>query len=106
MWTNYYVSKSKLNWDVDYFERFFLEHDPHTDPDMFFFQNCSGEFDIHILGVDIVNIESHIRYKKRYHFESDYDEDFVICPTLESILNGNVPLPFRVNHDQFFPHTD
>ena len=41
--------------------------------------------------------------QKRYHMESGYDEDFVICPTLESIRTGNIPLPFRVNHDQFFP---
>ena len=35
--------------------------------------------------------------------ESGYDEDFVICPTLESIRTNDIPLPFRVNHDQFFP---
>ena len=33
--------------------------------------------------------------------ESGYDEDFVICPTLESISSGHIPLPFRINHDQF-----
>ena len=35
--------------------------------------------------------------------ESGYDEDFVICPTLESIRKNNIPLPFRVNHSQFHP---
>ena len=89
---------------VIYFERF-LEHDPHTDPGMGFFQNITGKFDVHIFGLDIVNIESRTLHplQKRYRFVSGYDEDFVICPTLKSILNGNVPLPFRVNHDQFFP---
>ena len=69
------------------------------------FQNCYGTFDVHILGLDIVNIESHTLHplQKRYHIKSGYDEDFVICPTLESILTGNVPLPFRVNHHQFSP---
>ena len=37
--------------------------------------------------------------------ESVYDEDFMICPTLQSIVTGNVPLPFRVNHSEFnFTH--
>ena len=36
--------------------------------------------------------------QRRYQMESGYDEDYVIVPTLKSILEGDVPLPFRVNH--------
>ena len=52
-----------------------------------------------------VNIEKHTLHplQKRYYMESGYDEDFVICPTLESIRKNNIPLPFRVNHSQFHP---
>ena len=69
------------------------------------FQNCHGRFDIPIVGVDIVNIEKRLLHplQKRYYMESGFDEDFVICPTVQSILTGNIPLPFRVNHSQFHP---
>ena len=69
------------------------------------FQNCSGEFDIPVVGVDIVTIEKRLLHplQKHYHMKSGYDEDFVICSTLQSILTGNIRLPFRVNHSQFHP---
>ena len=35
--------------------------------------------------------------------KSGYDEDYVICPTLQSILTGRIPKPFRMNHSQFRP---
>ena len=35
--------------------------------------------------------------------ESGHDEDYVICPTLQSILTGNVPLQFRMNHSRDNP---
>ena len=98
------MEKTTIDWDVDYFSRF-VNHDPNTDPGMGVFQNCDGTFDIDVVGVDIVNTKKWTLHplQKRYYMESGHDEDFVICPTLESIIAGNIPLPFRVNHDQFFP---
>ena len=67
------------------------------------FQNCYGKFDIKIVGVDIVTVKKTLLHpvQKRYHIENGYDEDFVICPTLDSIMTGRIPLPFRINHSQF-----
>ena len=69
------------------------------------FQNSEGEFEIPVVGKDIVSIERNTLHplQKRYHMESAYDEDYVICPTLKSIRTGNIPLPFRINHHQFNP---
>ena len=104
IYTQFYVSKSKIDWDVDYFERF-VEHNPHTDPGMGVYQNCDGKYDIPVVGVDIVSVDSNKLHplQKRYKMDSGYDEDFRICPTLKSIRTGKIPLPFRVNHSQFFP---
>ena len=98
------MDKTKIEWDVDYFTRF-VEHNPNTDPGMGVFQCCDGMFSIPVVGMNIVNIEKHTLHplQKRYYMESGYDEDFVICPTLESIRKNNIPLPFRVNHSQFHP---
>ena len=98
------MDKTKIEWDVDYFIRF-VEHNPNTDPGMGVFQHCDGMFNIPVVGVNIVNIEKHTLHplQKRYYMESGYDEDFVICPTLESIRKNNIPLPFRVNHSEFHP---
>ena len=98
------MDTSRIDWDHDYFSRF-VDHDPDTDTGLGVYQNCDGQFDVPVVGVDIVNIEKQDLHplQKRYYMESGYDEDFVICPTLESIRTGNIPLPFRVNHDQFFP---
>ena len=62
-------------------------------------------FNISVVGVDIITIEKTLLHplQKRYYMESGFDEDFVISPTLESILTDNVPLPFRVNHSEFHP---
>ena len=30
--------------------------------------------------------------------ESEYNEDYVIVPTLKFIQNKDIPLPFKVNH--------
>ena len=35
--------------------------------------------------------------------DSDYDEDYVIVPTVKSIVPADVPLPFRVNHSSSNP---
>ena len=98
------MDKSTIDWDVDYFERF-LEHNPSTDPGMGVFQKCDGMFDVPVVGVHIVSIKKKKlnSLQKRYHMESGYDEEFVICPTLQSILTKNIPLPFRVNHSEFYP---
>ena len=103
-WTYYYVDKTKIDWDIDYFSRF-VGHDPNTDPGMGLYQNRHGKFNIPIVGVNIISVEKkHLHVlQKRYQIESGFDEDFVICPTLHSILTDNIPLPFRVNHDQFKP---
>lgn len=89
---------------MDYFSRF-VDHNPNTDPGMGLFQSCDGKFTIHVVGVDIVNVEKKSLHplQKRYYMESGYDEDMVICPTLHSIRTVNVPIPFRVNHSQYFP---
>ena len=103
-WTHFYVDKSTIDWDVDYFDRF-DGHNPSTDPGLGVLQRCDGMFDIPVVGVDIVSIkkkETHI-LQKRYSMESGHDEDYIITPTLHSILTKNVPLPFRVNHSQFHP---
>ena len=98
------MDKTTIDWDVDYFTRF-VEHDPNTDPGMGVFQCCDGMFNIPVVGVNIVNIEKDTLHplQKRYYMESGYDEDFVICPTLESIRKNNIPVPFRVNHSEFHP---
>ena len=103
-WNRFYVDETKIDWDVDYFSRF-VGHDPNTDPGLGVFQNYHGKFDILVVDVDIVTIDKGLLHplQKRYHMESGYDEDFVICPTVQSILTGNIPLPFRVNHSQFHP---
>lgn len=98
------MSTSTIDWDYDYFSRF-VDHDPDTDTGLGVYQNCDGQFDISVVGKNIVSIEKKLLHplQKRYHMESGYDEDFVICPTLESIRTGNIPTPFRVNHSQCFP---
>lgn len=103
-WTRYYVDKSTIDWDHDYFSRF-VDHDPDIDPGLGVYQNCDGQFDLSIVGTDIVNTQKQFIHplQKRYYMESGYDEDFVICPTLKSIKTGNIPIPFRVNHHQFHP---
>ena len=90
--------------DVDYFIRF-AGHNPKTDPGMGLYQNCYGQFDIDVVGKDVVSIDRRFLHplQRRYQMKSGYDEDFVICPTLQSIMTGNVPLAFRVNHSQFKP---
>ena len=86
------MDKTRIDWDVDYFTRF-VEHDPNTDPGVGVFQYCDDMFNIPVVGVNIVNIEKDTLHplQKRYYMESGYDEDFVICPTLESIRTGNIP---------------
>ena len=98
------MDKTTIDWDIDYFSRF-MEHNPDTDPGMGVFHKCDGVFNISVVGIEIVNIEKTLLHplQKRYYMESGYDEDFVISPTLHSILTGNIPLPFRVNHSEFHP---
>ena len=98
------MDKTRIDWDIDYFSRF-VGHNPDTDPGMGVFQNCDGMFNIPVVGVNIISIEKKLLHplQKRYRMESGYDEDFVISPTLESILTESVPLPFRVNHSEFHP---
>ena len=89
---------------MDYFLRF-PHRNPHTDPGMGVFQRGKGSFEIPVVGPNILSINKKTIHplQKRYYMESGYDEDLVICPTLESIRTGHIPLPFRINHDQFFP---
>jgi hypothetical protein len=103
-WSRFNVRRTTINWDVDYFTRF-DGHNPNTDPGLGVFQKCCGKFDVKIVGVDIVTVKKTLLHplQKRYHIESGYDEDFVVCPTLKSIVSGKIPLPFRVNHSQFRP---
>ena len=98
------MDKTTLDWDVDYFDRF-DGHSPSTDPGLGVFQRCDGMLDIPIVGIDIVSIQKkEVHFlQKRYYMESEYDEDYVITPTLHSILTKNISLPFRVNHCQFHP---
>ena len=103
---HYYADKSTVPWEYDYFIRF-PDHNPDTDPCLGLYQRHHGKFNLLVISEDIVSIPSTQLHplQKRYHMESGYDEDFVICPTLQSILSGNVPLPFRVNHSEFkFTH--
>ena len=104
MWTHYYVDKTKIDWNEDYFNRF-VYHDTKTDPGLGLFQSTDGIFDLPVVGPNIVSIEKRNLHplQKRYHMESGYDEDYVICPTTQSIMKGDIPLPFRVNHSQFHP---
>ena len=100
----FYVGKTQLDWDEDYFTRF-THHNPTTDPGLGLFQSIDGKFDLPVVGPNIVNIQKQNLHplQKRYYMESGYDEDYVICPTTQSIMTGNVPLPFRINHSQFHP---
>ena len=102
------MDKTRIDWDIDYFSRF-MEHNPDTDPGMGVFQKCDGIFNISVVGIEIVNMEKTLLHplQKRHYMESGYDEDFVISPTLHSMLTENIPLPFRVNHSEFhFTHTN
>ena len=101
---SYYVQKSKLLWEIGYFDRF-QDHDPYTDPHLGLFQTHYGKFNISVIGNDIISIPKSELHplQKRYQMESGYDEDYVICPTLQSILTGNVPLQFRMNHSHDNP---
>ena len=98
------MDDTKLLYDVGYFERF-QTHDIYTDPRMGLFQLHYGKFDIHVVGKNIISVLTSALHplQKRYRIESGYDEDYTICPTLESILTGNVPLPFRMNHSHDNP---
>ena len=55
VWTNYYVDKTQIDWDEDYFSRF-VHHNPTTDPGMGVFQNTNGKFYISVIGPNIVSI--------------------------------------------------
>ena len=69
------------------------------------FQDIGGRVTIYVQGDNIESIRStdmdplHHKYKML----SGFDEDFVIVPTVESIRSGNVPVPFRVQHDSKNP---
>ena len=107
MMRRYYVSRTEVPWDLQYFDRF-EGHNPRTDPCMGLFQRVTGQFDMTFVGENIVSIlRSEVHpLQKRCQLESGYDEDYRICPTVESIMNGTVPLAFRVNHREFYPtHT-
>ena len=104
MMIRYYVDKTTLEWDFDYF-RGLKGHNPRTDPRMGVFQNHDGQFNLLVIGDDIISIEKTKLHslQRRYQMESGYDEDFVIVPTVQSIITGDIPLPFRVNHCESNP---
>ena len=95
----YYADKTRLTWDSKYFKNR-RGHKPRTDPGLGLFQHYHGQFDLHVFGADIVSIERKNLHssQRRYQMESGYDEDYVIVPTVDSIKDGEVPLPFGVNH--------
>ena len=100
----YYVDDTEVPWDREYFKGK-RGHDTRKDPRKGLFQNHHGKFDLHVFGDNIVSVEKtklHPR-QRRYPMDSGYDEDYVIVPTMESILSGDVPLPFRVNHSSSNP---
>ena len=82
-----------------------FSHDPDQDPGLGLFQRCDGQFDLEVVGENIVSVNRKLLHplQGRYVMDSGYDEDFVICPTLKSIQTGNVPLPFRINHSECNP---
>ena len=86
------MDKTTIDWDIDYFSCF-VEHNPNNDPGMGVFQNCDGVFDIPVVGVNIISVEKRLLHplQKRYRMESGFDEDFVISPTLDSILEKCSP---------------
>jgi hypothetical protein len=104
MMTRFYVDKSTLVWDLGYFGDI-RGHDPRTDPRQGLFQEHHGKFNLDVIGPDIVSMDRTQLHPSqvRYVMESGYDEDFVIVPTLLSIQSGEIPLPFRVNHDSHNP---
>ena len=59
------MSTSTIDWDYDYFSRF-VDHDPDTDTGLGVYQNCDGQFDISVVGKNIVSIEKNYftLYKK------------------------------------------
>ena len=71
IWSRFYIRKTTIDWDVDYFDRF-IEHHTDTDPGLGVFQNCDDKFDIKIVGVDIVSVKKTLLHplQKRYHIES------------------------------------
>ena len=96
----------QLLWDYGYFGLGHVpDHNPRTDPRLGLFQNKKGKFDLPVTGKDIVSMERKELdpSQVRYVMESGYDEDFVIVPTLRSIKSGEIPFPFRVNHDSHNP---
>ena len=53
-------------------------------------------------------VESILRTKmnkqqNNYKVDSAFDEDYVIVPTMESVLSGNIHPSFRVQHDEENP---
>ena len=96
------VGKSRIKLDLEYFSK--EEMDP--DPGLGVFQIVDGGFSIPFkFDDDIVNIpfKDMNSEQLRYCVESAFDEDYGIVPSVESISNGTIPLPFRVQHDKDKP---
>ena len=104
MMMRFFVDKTRLEWDLDYF-RGVKGHNPRTDPRMEVFQNHHGKFNLDVMSDNIIFMSKKNMHavQRRCQMESGCDEDFVIVPTLESIIRGDVPLPFRVNHSNTDP---
>ena len=70
------------------------------------FQILNGGFSIPFkFDKDIVSIQlkEMTSEQKRYCVDSGFDEDYGIVPSVDSILNGTIPLPFRVQHSKDKP---
>ena len=96
------VRKSEIEVDLEYFSK--EEIDP--DPGLGVFQIVDGRFSIPFkFDDDIVSIpfKDVTSEQRRYCVESAFDEDYGIVPSVESISNGTIPLPFRVQHDKDEP---
>ena len=81
--SRFYVSKTNVPRDLDYFERF-DGHSPTNDPCLGLFQRECGKFDIPVVGLNIVSIlrEDVHPLQKRYIMESGFREDCVRCVQL------------------------
>ena len=80
----------------------------YEDPGLGLFQRRNGRVTLLVRGHNVQSIQKrHMhRLQKKYAFQSAFDEDFVIVPTVSCIREGNIPVSFRVQHDSDDPtHT-
>ena len=89
------VKKSKVPVDLIQFP------DSDGDTGLGLWQHQKGSFSITVAGPDIESIRKsdiHLLQKPFIGFQSSFDEDYILVPTVYSVTNGIVPFVFRIQH--------